>query len=193
VWLICNGSIGRGKNKLLIRGIDGAEWVFCPLMGSIKTDRISTDRCQRCRNFIGFEQIRVQQAHVTGRMFHFRAHALRGSFHVRRSLGRSKHTNPYAMPVPSIRSLIRPREPLIDIFQDEEYITVLVELPGVDEKDIDIKADEKTLTISAENATKKYLEIVKLPTYISKDPAKFTYRNNILQIKLKKLCDPKQD
>jgi len=193
VWLICKGAIGRGKNKLLIRGIDGAEWVFCPLMRSVRTDRISTDRCQGCRNFIRFEQISVQQAHVTGRMLFFKAHVLRGTFHVRRPLVRSKHTNPYTMPVPSIPSLIRPREPLIDIFQDEDHIIVLVELPGVDEKDIDIKADEKTITIAAENATKKHLEIVKLPTYISKDPAKVTYRNNILQVKLKKLCDAKQD
>ena len=49
-----------------------------------------------------------------------------------------------------------------------------------------IKADENTATITAENTTKKYLETIKLPTCITRGTVKFTYRNNILQAKLKK-------
>jgi len=87
--------------------------------------------------------------------------------------------------------LIRERGPLIDIFEEEDYITVLAELPGVNEKDINIKADENTLTITAENATKKYLQIVRLPAPIKKDRIKFTYKNSILHIRLKKLQKPR--
>lgn len=83
--------------------------------------------------------------------------------------------------------MIREREPLIDIFEEEDYITVLAELPGVSEKDINIKADENTLTITAENAKKKYLQVVRLPAPIKKGRVKVTYKNNILQVRLRKL------
>jgi len=118
---------------------------------------------------------------------------LRGTFHVRRPVGRLKVTHPHATSFPHISSLIRQREPLIDIFEEEDHITVLAELPGVDEKEVNIKADENTITITAENATKKYLKIVRLPTRIKKDTIKFTYKNNILQVRLKKLRDTEHD
>jgi len=193
MWLICQAALGRGKNKLLVRGIRGAEWVFCPLTKSIKNDKISTDRCQECKHFIRFEQTYIPQTQTTRKTPSFRTPALRSTFHVRRPLGRLKVTHPHATSFPHISSLIRHREPLIDIFEEEDHITVLAELPGVDEKDVNIKADENTITITAENATKKYLKIVRLPTCIKKSTIKSTYRNNILQIRLEKLRATEHD
>ena len=63
----------------------------------------------------------------------------------------------------------------------------MAELPGVDEQDVNLEVDENAITITAENATKKYLEVIKLPTCVKRDTVKFTYRNNILHVKLKKL------
>ena len=83
-------------------------------------------------------------------------------------------------------SLIREKQPLIDVFDEKNHFVILAQLPGIDEKDVKIKADENTVTITAENATKKYLETIKLPTCITRGTVKFTYRNNILQAKLKK-------
>jgi len=79
------------------------------------------------------------------------------------------------------------REPLIDVFEEEDHLIVLAELPGIDEKDLKIKANENTITITAENAKKKYLKIVRLPTRVNKDTIEYTYRNNILQVRLEKL------
>lgn len=79
------------------------------------------------------------------------------------------------------------KQPLIDVFEEEDYLVVLAELPGVDEQDVTLKVDESAITITAENATKKYLEVIKLPTCVKRDTMKFTYRNNILQVRLKKL------
>ena len=193
MWLICQAALERGKNKLLIRGVEGAEWVFCPLIKSIKNDRIGTDRCQECKHFIRFEQTHIPQTRTTRKTLSFRTPALRRTFHVRRPLGRSKVTHPHATPFPHISGLIRRREPLIDIFEEEDHIIVLVELPGVDEKDVNIKVDENTVTINAENATKKYLKIVRLPMRIKKGTVKSTYRNNILQVRLEKLRNTKHD
>jgi HSP20 family molecular chaperone IbpA len=177
VWLICQATLGRGKNKLLIRGAEGAEWVFCPLIKSIKNGRISTDRCQGCKHFIRFEQTYIPQTQTP---------ALKSTFHVRKPLGRLKVPHPHTTPFPHISSLIKQRKPLIDTFEEEDHIIVLAELPGVEKKDVNIITDERTIMITAENATKKYLKIVRLPTRIKKDITKFTYRNNILQIRLKK-------
>lgn len=187
MWLICQAALGRRKSKLLVRGILGAEWVFCPLIKSIKNDRIGTDRCQGCKHFVRFEQTHVLQTRTPRKTLSFRTPALRGTFHVRRPIGRLMVTHPHTTLFPHTPSLIRQREPLIDIFEEEDHITVLAELPSVEEKDVNIKADENTLTITAENATKKYLKIVRLPTRIKKSTIKSTYRNNILQIRLEKL------
>jgi len=193
VWLICQTALGRGKNKLLVRGIEEAEWVFCPLIKSIKRDRVSTDRCQGCKHFIRFQQTYIPQTHTTRKTRSFRTPASKGIFHVRRPLSRLKVTHPYATPFFHVSGLIRQREPLIDIFEEEDHIKVFAELPGIEGKDVNIKTDENTITIIAENATKKYVKIVRLPTRIKKDTLKFTYRNNILQVRLRKLRDTKHN
>ena len=90
-------------------------------------------------------------------------------------------------PLSHIPGLIGEREPLVDLFEEAHHLIVLAELPGVDEKDLNIKAEENTLTISADTATRKYLKKVELPTPIRKDTIKSTYKNNILQVRLEKL------
>ncbi|MGD0496660.1 MAG: Hsp20/alpha crystallin family protein [Candidatus Bathyarchaeia archaeon] len=83
-------------------------------------------------------------------------------------------------------SLIREKQPLIDVFDEKNHFVILAQLPGIDEKDVKIKADENSVTITAQNATRQFLETIRLPTCIKKDTMRFTYRNNILQARLKK-------
>jgi len=78
------------------------------------------------------------------------------------------------------------KQPLIDVFEEDDCIVVLAELPGIEKKDVKIEADENTVTIMAKNALKTYLETVKLPTPIVSGAIKFIYKNNILQATLKK-------
>lgn len=72
------------------------------------------------------------------------------------------------------------REPVIDVFENE-YISVIAELPGVEEKDIETKIVDNKLEISA----KKYRKTVKLPS-IPKSIVEKTYKNGILQIKMER-------
>jgi len=181
VWLICRAALGRGKNKLLVRGVHGVEWVFCPFIKSIKRDRVSTDRCQRCKHFIRFEQTYIPRTRTAGKTLFFR------TFQVARLFGRSKTPRMHTPLSPHIPSLLGEREPLVDLFEEGHHLIVSAELPGVDEKDVNIKAEESTLTISADTATRKYIKKVPLPTPIRKDTIKSTYRNNILQVRLEKL------
>lgn len=185
--MICQAALGRGKNKLLVRGVKGAQWVFCSAIKDIKRDRVSIKKCQRCPHFVRFEQTYIPETRSTKRTFFLGANASKAAFHVARLHHRSRITYPHAALFPHIPSLMREREPLVEVFEEEDHLTVLAELPGIDEKDIKIKADEDALTITADTPKKKYLEKVQLPTPIRKDKIKFTYKNNILQVRLEKL------
>jgi HSP20 family molecular chaperone IbpA len=81
--------------------------------------------------------------------------------------------------------IIRPREevkePLIDIFDEEEYIHIIAEMPGVEEKDIKIELEKDTIKISGG----RYSKELKLPCS-PKNIDEKSYRNGILEIKLRK-------
>jgi len=81
---------------------------------------------------------------------------------------------------------IKEREPIVDIFEEKDHVMVVTELPHVNEKDINIKVEKNALTISADNAPKKYVKKVMLPTPVRKDTVKSTYRNNVLEVRLEK-------
>jgi len=191
MWLICGTTLGRGKNKLLVRGIEGAEWVFCPIVRSSKRGRVSTDSCQGCRHFIRFEQTYTPQTHIMKKTFFIKTMSPKETFHIARTLNRSRATHPSFTLLSHMPSLIEKKPLLVDIFEEGDYLRVLAELPCIDEKDISIETDGSTITITAENETRKYLKIVRLPTRIKKSPIEFTHKNNILQVRLKKLRDAK--
>jgi HSP20 family protein len=77
------------------------------------------------------------------------------------------------------------REPLVDTFENEKGVTVIAELPGVEEKDIRTEVGGRTLKISAETEDRKYSKEVELPTEVTGEP-ETTYKNGVLEIKLKK-------
>lgn len=85
-------------------------------------------------------------------------------------------------------SLVEEREPLVDVFESEEGVTVVAEIPGVDKDKIDVKVSEdgKTLIISATNEKRKYYKEVDLPSKVDPSSAVATYKNGVLEVKLKK-------
>src|ERR1700740_2859628 len=45
--------------------------------------------------------------------------------------------------------------PPVDIYEDEHTITLKLEVPGIDEKDIDVRIDNNTLTVHGERKIEK--------------------------------------
>jgi HSP20 family protein len=45
--------------------------------------------------------------------------------------------------------------PPVDIYEDEHNITLKLEVPGIDEKDIDVRIDNNTLTVYGERKIEK--------------------------------------
>ncbi len=78
------------------------------------------------------------------------------------------------------------RKPLIDVFESEDEVHVIAEMPGVDKKDIKLDATETSLDIRAKTESVEYSEHVDLPVSVDTDSAKASYKNGVLDITLKR-------
>ena len=94
--------------------------------------------------------------------------------------------------LPPITGTIKEKEPIVDVFEEEDCLRVMVELPGVEENEINLKAEENTLTISTDTSARTYYKKVDLPTPVKKETIESSYRNGILEVKLKKAKNTKK-
>jgi len=78
------------------------------------------------------------------------------------------------------------REAIVDVFDEKDHILVVAEIPGVDEGDIKTEIKDDILNLTAEKGDKKYKKEVLLPGKVEVEPISSTYKNGILEIKLKK-------
>ena len=84
------------------------------------------------------------------------------------------------------------REPLVDIIETDGEIHVVVELPGVEKKDIKLHGTEDTLSISVDIPQRKYSKEIKLPAKVKVKEAKTEYKNGVLEITLSKTKEEKK-
>ena len=77
------------------------------------------------------------------------------------------------------------KEVIVDIFDEENYIKIIAELPGVTEQDIKTEVRGSLLTISATGISREYYKEVILPCPI-KGELDSSYNNGILQLKAEK-------
>ncbi|MGB9072227.1 MAG: Hsp20/alpha crystallin family protein [Terriglobales bacterium] len=78
------------------------------------------------------------------------------------------------------------REPMVDVFEEEDHLLVLAELPGIGKEDIQVDVKDDVLTITAERGEKKYRKEVLLPRSVSKEKMQVTCNNGVLEIKCPK-------
>jgi HSP20 family protein len=78
------------------------------------------------------------------------------------------------------------REPLADVIDAKEKVRVVVELPGVEKKDIKLHGTDHTLTISVDSPQRKYYKEVQLPGKVKVKEVKSSYKNGVLDITLPK-------
>ena len=92
--------------------------------------------------------------------------------------------------------------PAVDVYEDEKEITVEVELPGMDEKDLDLKVESNVLTISGEKKkgsdkkNKGYFRSERVKGYFSRsfslpksasvEEISATYKDGILFVRVPK-------
>ena len=78
------------------------------------------------------------------------------------------------------------REPLVDVLDEEAYLAVIVELPGIEEKDIQIQVEGDILEVTASTRERRYQKEVLLPWAVETGSLESSYRNGVLDIRLAK-------
>jgi HSP20 family protein len=98
---------------------------------------------------------------------------------------------------------VSPRTPALDVYQDKDQFTVVVELPGLKKEDIQITFENGVLAISGESkvessnesfqqsSVNRFQRSVTLPIAVESDKAKATYENGLLQVVLPKAEEAK--
>jgi len=78
------------------------------------------------------------------------------------------------------------REPMVDLFEEEDHILVVAEVPGVSDDDMHVDLADDILTLTAEAGETKYRKEVLLPQTFEPQDLSYTCRNGVLKIKLLK-------
>lgn len=97
--------------------------------------------------------------------------------------------------------------PPVDIYEDEHNISIRVEVPGMDQKDIDVQVENNTLTIRGERTLEKdqkeenfhrierrygsFMRSFTLPNTVDTEKVSASYDNGVLDIKLPKRAEAK--
>ena len=75
------------------------------------------------------------------------------------------------------------REPVVDVFEEEDHVLVVAEMPGISVEDVQIAVEDDLLTISAERDDKKYRKEVLLPASCAREKMQVTCNNGVVEIK----------
>jgi len=97
--------------------------------------------------------------------------------------------------------------PPVDIYEDEHNITLKLEVPGIDEKDIDVRIENTTLTVHGERKIEKeekeenfrrverqygsFTRSFTLPSSVDSGQVSAHYDKGVLKIKLAKKAEAK--
>jgi HSP20 family protein len=78
------------------------------------------------------------------------------------------------------------QEPLTDIVEEGKRIKVIMELPGVDSQDIELRSEGRELNISVDTERKRICKDLELPCDVRDDSAIAEYRNGVLTVTMDK-------
>jgi HSP20 family protein len=77
------------------------------------------------------------------------------------------------------------REPLVDLFDEDGEIVTVVELPGVNEGEVKVEVQEDILSLET-TGERKFAKEILLPGAVDSASLQTTFRNGILELRLKK-------
>jgi HSP20 family protein len=78
------------------------------------------------------------------------------------------------------------REPIVDVFDEGDYLLIIAEVPGVEEENIDLEVKGDILSLKAEGKDRKYSREVLLLSEVEPKSMKTQYKSGVLEIKLTK-------
>ena len=77
-------------------------------------------------------------------------------------------------------------KPLIDIFQENSFITIIAEIAGFNKETVKIHVKDQKLILSAKSKDRRYYKSLNLPKVVIPDVMYTKFKNGVLEIKLKK-------
>ena len=77
-------------------------------------------------------------------------------------------------------------KPLIDIFQENNFITIVAEIAGFSKDSFKIHVKDQRITLSAKSKDRRYYKSLNLPKVVIPDVMYTKFKNGVLEIKLKK-------
>jgi HSP20 family protein len=97
--------------------------------------------------------------------------------------------------------------PAVDVYEDEHQVTLKIEVPGIDEKDIDVRVENNTLTVQGERKIEKeekeenyrrverqygsFTRTFTLPQTVDAEKVSANYEKGVLKITLPKKAEAK--
>src|SRR5881275_2233569 len=97
--------------------------------------------------------------------------------------------------------------PRVDVYEDEHNITLKIDVPGIDEKDIDVSIENNTLTVRGERTLEKeekeenfqrverqygsFTRSFTLPNSVDAEQVQAQYEKGILKVQLAKKAEAK--
>jgi len=82
-------------------------------------------------------------------------------------------------------------EPLIDVLEEKDEIIVVAGFAGLKRENLKIHVKDQRLSLSAEAHDRKYHKSLNLPKRVIPDAIRTTYKNGVLEIRLKKALEEK--
>ena len=79
------------------------------------------------------------------------------------------------------------RGPIVDVFDEKDYIIIVAELPGVAEESIKLNLKGDILILEAGDEKRKYAKEILLPAKVDFASREVKFKNGILELKFKKV------
>ena len=99
---------------------------------------------------------------------------------------RSVYPKKYRIPKRFEKENLKAPKPLIDIFQEKSWITIVAEIAGFNKETLKINVKDQKLTLSAKAKDRRYYKSLNLPKVVIPNDIHTNYKNGVLEIKLKK-------
>ena len=77
-------------------------------------------------------------------------------------------------------------KPLIDIFQEKNWITIVAEIAGFNKETLKINVKDQKITLSAKAKNRRYYKSLNLPKVVVPNAVHTTFKNGVLEIRLQK-------
>src|SRR5579863_840565 len=97
--------------------------------------------------------------------------------------------------------------PAVDVYEDEHKVSLTIDVPGIDEKDIDVRVENNTLTVHGERKIEKeekeenyrrverqygsFTRTFTLPQTVDTENVSATYEKGVLKVTLPKKAEAK--